>query len=86
MPPLQIIVVSLIVPIFAAVFLVYQAQIRWEGFSSVIRKDWEGNFRAVIKAGERVEFAEETMGKTPVYLYVWTFSDLISFVFGGYMN
>ena len=65
--PLQIIVVSLIVPLFA-VFLVYQAEIRWKGFSSVIKEEWEGNFRAVIEAEERVEFAEGMMGKTPVYL------------------
>lgn len=67
--PLQIIVVSLIVPIFAAVFLVYQAQIRWKGFSSVIKEEWEGNFRTDrtgvgIEVGER----EKMGGRTPVYL------------------
>lgn len=69
--PLQTIIISLIVPIFA-VFFAYQASVRWQGFSSLVKKDWERNFRAgigVIGAGKR----EETMGmaKTPVYLYVW---------------
>ena len=68
--PLQIL--SLVVPIFA-VFLAYQASLRWEGFSAKIKEDWEGNFRAdrvVIGAGERVRDGKEMMGKTPVYLYV----------------
>ncbi len=68
--PLQI--VSLVVPILA-VFFAYQASIRWSGFTSVIKKDWESNFRAetaVRKAGESAGSREETMGKTPVYLYV----------------
>ncbi len=68
--PLQIL--SLVVPIFA-VFFAYQASIRWEGFSSAIKEDWERNFRAdtaVIGPGERVGFGKEMMGKTPVYLYV----------------
>ena len=71
--PLQIVVVWLIVPIFAAVFLVYQASIRWDGFSSAVKKDWESNFRAVIEARERVEMG----GKTPVYLYVWICLNLL---------
>ena len=67
--PLQIL--SLVVPIFA-VFVAYQASIRWSGFSAAVKKDWQSNFRAdtaVIGAGERVGAGKEMMGKTPVYLY-----------------
>ena len=67
---LQIVVVSLIIPIFAAVFLVYQAQIRWDGFKGVIKEDWESNFRADTAKVE--DWEGKKMGeKTPVYLYVW---------------
>ena len=66
-------IISLVVPILA-VFFAYQASIRWSGFSSAIKKDWESNFRADIavrKAGESAVSGEEIMmGKTPVYLYV----------------
>lgn len=68
--PLQIVVVSLIVPIFTTVFLVYQASVRWTGFKGVIKEDWEINFRAdttKVEAWKRPEMG----GKTPVYLYVW---------------
>ena len=83
--PLQIL--SLVVLIFA-VYFAYQASVRWEGFSSIIKEDWDSNFRAgvgIIGTGKR----EETMGmaKTPVYLYVWTY--LLEFAeFGllGYMD
>ena len=73
---LQTLVVSLIVPIFAAVFLVYQAQIRWEGFKGVVKEDWESNFRAdttKVGAWER----ENMGGKTPIYLYVWNCLSLL---------
>ena len=79
--PFQIIVVSLIVPI-VAVFFAYQASVRWSGFSSVIKQDWESNFRADMvgfEAGEREEMTG--MGKTPVYLYVWFCLDLMGFIY-----
>ena len=65
-------ILSLIVGIFA-IFFAYQASIRWAGFSTAIKQDWEGNFRAdtvVIGVRERIRDMKERMGKTPVYLYV----------------
>ena len=77
------IIVSLIVPIFA-VFFAYQASVRWEGFKGVVKKDWERNSRVDrvgVEAGEREVMIG--MAKTPVYLYVWTCLDLISFSYWG---
>ena len=79
--PLQAIVISLIVPVFAVSFA-YQASIRWEGFSSVIKEDWERNFRAGVESGGRVEMG----GRTPVYLYVCICLTLMRLVYWGYMD